>query len=87
MELSTLNCRVSYVPCLAQAVNVLAIRQVKQGTETARFHHIGFALHSCDMSICYLLINMYYCALFGCLPKQLFYRSMLKWNSLPVFIR
>ena len=28
-------------------VNVLAIRQVKQGTETTRFR-IGFTLHSCQ---------------------------------------
>ena len=31
--------------CLAKVVNVLAIRQVKEGTETARFC-IGFTLHS-----------------------------------------
>ena len=37
IKLSTLSCRVSYVLSLAKAVNVLAIRQVKQGTETARF--------------------------------------------------
>ena len=35
------------MPRLAKVVNVLAIRQVKQGTETARFR-IGFALHSCQ---------------------------------------
>ena len=38
---------VSYVPRLAKVVNVLAIRQVKQGTETTRFR-IGFTLHSCQ---------------------------------------
>ena len=35
-----------YVPRLAKVVNVLAIRQVKQGTETTGFR-IGFTLHSC----------------------------------------
>ena len=35
----------SYVPRLAKVVNVLAIRQVKQGTETTGFR-IGFTLHS-----------------------------------------
>ena len=37
------------LPCirLAKVVNVLAIRQVKQGTETTGFR-IGFALHSCQ---------------------------------------
>ena len=43
-ELSTMSCRVSYVPRLAKVVNVLAIRHVKQGTETTRFR-IGFTLH------------------------------------------
>ena len=33
------------MPRLAKVVDVLAIRQVKQGTETTGFH-IGFALHS-----------------------------------------
>ena len=33
-----------------KAVNVLAIRQIKQGTETARFR-IGFTLHSCQRLI------------------------------------
>ena len=37
----------SYVPRLAKVVNVLAIRQVKQGTENAGFC-IGFTLHSCQ---------------------------------------
>ena len=37
IELSTLSCRVSYVPRLAKVVNVFAIRQVKQGTETTGF--------------------------------------------------
>ena len=36
------------MPRLAKVVNVLAIRQVKQGTETTRFR-IGFTLHSCHM--------------------------------------
>ena len=34
----------SYVPRLAKVVNALAIRQVKQETETARFR-IGSTLH------------------------------------------
>ena len=42
-----LSCRVSYVLRLAKVVNVLAIWQVKQGTETTRFR-IGFTLHSCQ---------------------------------------
>ena len=33
------------MPRLAKVVNVLAIRQVKQGTETTGFR-IGFTLHS-----------------------------------------
>ena len=33
-ELSTLSRRVGYVPRLAKVENVLAIRKVKQGTET-----------------------------------------------------
>ena len=37
----------SYVPRLAKVVNVLAIRQVKQGPETTGFR-IGFTLHSCQ---------------------------------------
>ena len=37
IELSTLGCRMSYVPRLVKAVNFIAIRLVKQGTETARF--------------------------------------------------
>ena len=37
----------SYVPRLAKVVNVLAVRQVKQGTETTRFR-IGFTQHSCQ---------------------------------------
>ena len=41
------SCGVSYVPRLAKVVNVLAIRQVKQGTETTGFR-IGFTLHSCQ---------------------------------------
>ena len=47
IELSTLSCGVSYVPRLAKVVNVLAIRQVNQGTETTGFR-IGFTLHSCQ---------------------------------------
>ena len=35
------------MPRLAKVVNVLAIRKVKQGTETARFR-IGSTLHSCQ---------------------------------------
>ena len=35
------------MPRLAKVVNVLAIRKVKQGTETAWFR-IGFTLHSCQ---------------------------------------
>ena len=35
------------MPRLAKLVNVLAIRQVKQGTETTGFR-IGFTLHSCQ---------------------------------------
>ena len=46
-ELSTVSCRVSYVPRLAKVVNVLAVRQVKQGTETTRLR-IGFTLQSCQ---------------------------------------
>ena len=48
-ELSKLSCRVSFVPRLANVVNVLAIRSVKlkQGTETTKFR-IGFTLHSCQ---------------------------------------
>ena len=42
-----MSCGVSYVPRLAKVVNVLAIRQVKQGTETTGFR-IGFTLHSCQ---------------------------------------
>ena len=37
----------TYVPRLAKVVNVLAIRQFKQGTETTR-SRIGFTLHSCQ---------------------------------------
>ena len=47
IERSTLSCRVSYVPRLAKVVNVLAIRQVKEGTETTGFR-IGLTLHSCQ---------------------------------------
>ena len=47
IELSTLRCRVSYLPRLAKIVNVLAIQQVKRGTKTTRFC-IGFALHLCQ---------------------------------------
>ena len=37
------------MPRLAKVVNVLAIRQVKQGTETTSTgFRIGFALHSCQ---------------------------------------
>ena len=35
------------MPRLAKVVNVLAIRQDKQGTETTGFR-IGFTLHSCQ---------------------------------------
>ena len=35
------------MPRLAKVLNVLAIRQVKQGTETTWFH-IGFTLQSCQ---------------------------------------
>ena len=35
------------MPRLAEVVNVLAKRQVKQGTETTRIH-IGFTLHLCQ---------------------------------------
>ena len=35
------------MPRLAKVVNVLAIRQVKQGTKLLRFR-IGFTLHSCQ---------------------------------------
>ena len=34
------------MPRLAEVVSVLAVRWVKQGTETAGFR-MGFALHSC----------------------------------------
>ena len=44
-ELSTLSCRVSNIRRLAKVADVLAIRQVKHGTETTRFR-IGFTLHS-----------------------------------------
>ena len=43
-ELSTLSCSKSYVSRLAKVVNFLALRQVKQGTETTMFR-IGFTLH------------------------------------------
>ena len=46
-ELSTLSCRVSYVPRLAKVANFLAIRQVKQGTKNISFR-IGFTLHLCQ---------------------------------------
>ena len=46
-ELSTLSCRVNYVPRLVKVMNVLAKRQVKQGTETTWFRK-GFTLHSCQ---------------------------------------
>ena len=43
----------SFVPRLAKVVNVLAVRQVKQETETTRFR-IGFTLHSCQyLSSCF----------------------------------
>ena len=47
IELSTLSCRVSYVSRLAKFVNVPAIRQLIQGTETTWFR-IGITLHSCQ---------------------------------------
>ena len=37
----------SYLPCLAEVVNLFAIRQVKQGTETTMFR-IGYTLQSCQ---------------------------------------
>ena len=53
-ELSTLSCRVSYVPRLAEVVNVLAIRQVKQGTETTRFRIVCTRVNmlALDLIIC-----------------------------------
>ena len=47
LKFSLIKKKVSYVPRLAKVVNVLAIRQVKQGTETTGFR-IGFTLHSCQ---------------------------------------
>ena len=38
------------MPRLAKVVNVLAIREIKPGTETTRFR-IGFTLHSCQCVI------------------------------------
>ena len=35
------------MPRMAKVVNVLAIRQIKQGTEITGFR-IGFTLHSCQ---------------------------------------
>ena len=46
----------SYVPRLAKVVNVLAIRQVKQETETTGFR-IGFTLHSCQYMLALDLIK------------------------------
>ena len=37
MKHLTRSCGVSYVPRRAKVVDVLAVRQVKQGTETTRF--------------------------------------------------
>jgi len=37
MKHLTRSCGVRYVPRRAKVVNVLAVRQVKQGTETTRF--------------------------------------------------
>ena len=45
----------NYVPRLAKVVNVLAIRKVKQGTETTRFRY-PYRLYSALLSLCYLLI-------------------------------
>ena len=46
-ELSTLSCRVSYVPRLVKVVTVFAIRQVIQDFENTRFR-IDFTLHFCS---------------------------------------
>ena len=46
MKHLTRSCRVSYVPRRAKVVDVLAVRQVKQGTET-RFR-TGSTLHPCQ---------------------------------------
>ena len=51
MKHLTRSCGVRYVPRRAKVVNVLAVRQVKQGTETTRFR-TGSTLQSTPMSIC-----------------------------------
>ena len=45
----------NYVPRRAKVVDVLAVRYVKQGTETTRFR-TGSTLHSCQCSYASLLI-------------------------------
>ena len=47
MKHLTRSCGVRYVPRRAKVVNVLAVRQVKQGTETTRFR-TGLTLHPCQ---------------------------------------
>ena len=47
MKHLTRSCGVSYVPRRAKVVDVLAVRQVKQGTETTRFR-TGSTLHPCQ---------------------------------------
>ena len=47
MKHLTRSCGVSYVPRRAKVVNVLAVRQVKQGTETTRFR-TGSTPHPCQ---------------------------------------
>ena len=47
MKHLTQSCGVSYVPCRAKVVDVLAVRLVKQGTETTRFR-TGSPLHLCQ---------------------------------------
>ena len=44
----------SYVPCLVKVVNVLAMQQVKQGTETARLRRFTdhFADHFAANLLC-----------------------------------
>ena len=47
MKHLTRSCGVRYVPRRAKVVNVLAVRQVKQGTETTRFR-TDSTLHPCQ---------------------------------------
>ena len=47
MKHLTQSCGVSYVPRRAKVVDVLAVRLVKQGTETTRFR-TGSPLHLCQ---------------------------------------